>query len=301
MLPATFCAGMTLPLITYRLLRSPTGERVARAWSTRSTRWARSSAWSSRCTCCCEWLGLKGTLLVGAAIDVALGVVLLAATARRRGRGALRAARLAGVAALVALARGRFDIDPRKRSASGVFRTRHRRASARRQRVLYHRDGKTATVDVVEYRGRARDPHQRQVRRGHQHPAARRRRATSTRWRCWRCCRSATGPTRRAPPSSASAPGMSTADAARLAARSSASTRSRSSPRWSRARASSGRQVEARLQRPAQPHRHRRRQVVLRARAPALRHHRLGAVEPLGERRGDALHARSSTSACDAT
>src|SRR6185369_16153661 len=28
MLPATFCAGMTLPLITYRLLRSPSGERA---------------------------------------------------------------------------------------------------------------------------------------------------------------------------------------------------------------------------------------------------------------------------------
>ena len=28
MLPATFCAGMTLPLITYRLLRTPTGERA---------------------------------------------------------------------------------------------------------------------------------------------------------------------------------------------------------------------------------------------------------------------------------
>ena len=28
MLPATFCAGMTLPLITYRLLRSPTGEKA---------------------------------------------------------------------------------------------------------------------------------------------------------------------------------------------------------------------------------------------------------------------------------
>jgi spermidine synthase len=152
MLPATFCAGMTLPLITYRLLRSPTGERALGMVYAVNTLGAILGVVVA-VHLLMEWLGLKGTVLVGAAIDVALGVALLAAAARGGGRTAWRAVHLpAGMAlaALLALAFA-FDIDLRK-SASGVFRSGAARISPN-DRIVYHRDGKTATVDVVEYRG----------------------------------------------------------------------------------------------------------------------------------------------------
>jgi predicted membrane-bound spermidine synthase len=150
MLPATFCAGMTLPLITYRLLRSPTGEKALGAVYAVNTLGAILGVILA-VHLLLEWLGLKGAVLVGAAIDVALGVVLLA---RSSGTGA-RARQVlapAAVAIVALLALGiAFDVDPRK-TASGVFRSGSARISPD-DTILYHRDGKTATVDVVEYKG----------------------------------------------------------------------------------------------------------------------------------------------------
>ena len=150
MLPATFCAGMTLPLITYRLLRSPTGEKALGMVYAVNTLGAILGV-ALAVHLLMPWLGLKETVLAGAAIDVGLGVVLLAATSPRKGwPRLLQAPAAAALAALIALALA-FDIDPRK-SASGVFRSGSARI-APNDRVIYHRDGKTATVDVVEYKG----------------------------------------------------------------------------------------------------------------------------------------------------
>ena len=124
-----------------------------------------------RCWAC------KGALLVGAAIDVVLGVVLLGAAAPR---GAARARCASPSPAIAALWRWSRSASPststRARSASGVFRSGSRALGADDE-VLYHRDGKTATVDVVEYDAALRaDPHQRQARRGDQHRTPARRR-----------------------------------------------------------------------------------------------------------------------------
>src|SRR5688500_9475530 len=152
MLPATFCAGMTLPLITYRLLRSPTGERALGMVYAVNTLGAILGVVLA-VHLLMEWLGLKGAVLVGAAIDVGLGVVLLAASGRTAGGARWRALYVPAGVALAALLTFAivFDIDPRK-SASGVFRSGSARI-APSDKVIYHRDGKTATVDVVEYRG----------------------------------------------------------------------------------------------------------------------------------------------------
>ena len=147
MLPATFCAGMTLPIITYRLLRSSKGEKslgLVYAVNTLGAIVGVALAVHLLLT----WLGVRGALLVGCAIDVGLGVFLLVAWRRRDGvrRGAPWPA-IAAVAGLVFLGAA-FDIDPR-RSASGVFRTGMAVVSSGDQ-VLYHRDGKTASVDVLQ-------------------------------------------------------------------------------------------------------------------------------------------------------
>ena len=149
MLPATFCAGMTLPLITYRLLRSPSGERAL------GMVYAANTIGAILGVVICvhvlfEWLGVRGALLVGAAIDVGLGVVLLGSAGRGARRIPLGREAITGLAVLVLMALF-FEMDPR-RVSSGVFRSGVARLPAD-QPVLFHRDGKTATVDVIDANG----------------------------------------------------------------------------------------------------------------------------------------------------
>ncbi len=149
MLPATFCAGMTLPLITFRLLRSKSGERSLGLVYAVNTVGAIAGVIVA-VHLLIGWLGLHGALVVGAAIDVLLGVVLLG-LARPAGRGLANLwPAVAGVAALAFVAYA-FEIDGR-RSASGVFRTGIAKLNPSNH-MLYHRDGKTATVDVIETDG----------------------------------------------------------------------------------------------------------------------------------------------------
>jgi predicted membrane-bound spermidine synthase len=149
MLPATFCAGMTLPLITYRLLRSPTGEKALGAVYAVNTLGAILGVIVA-VHLLLEWVGLKGAVLVGAAVDVGLGVVLLLRSSGAQARASTAVPAAVAIVALLALGFA-FDIDPRK-TASGVFRSGSASISPDNT-ILYHRDGKTATVDVVEYKG----------------------------------------------------------------------------------------------------------------------------------------------------
>ena len=147
MLPATFCAGMTLPLITYRLLRSGSGERALGLVYSVNTVGAIVGVVLA-VHVLMVWLGMKGALLVGAAIDVVLGMVLIMARrAPRERRMPSFWAMPAGLAALAIVAL-MVDIDVRK-SSSGVFRTGAARIAPGSE-VTYHRDGKTATVDILD-------------------------------------------------------------------------------------------------------------------------------------------------------
>jgi spermidine synthase len=150
MLPATFCAGMTLPLITYRLLRSSAGERaIGLVYSVNTLGSILGVILAVHVLM--VTLGVRGALLVGAVIDVGLGVVLIASRRRAapEGRRAAWAAG-AGVVLLLVVAIA-FPIDQR-RAASGVFRTGN--ASIQPGVALkYHQDGKTATVDVIDESG----------------------------------------------------------------------------------------------------------------------------------------------------
>lgn len=146
MLPATFCAGMTLPLITYRLVRSPSGEKALGMVYAVNTLGSIIGVIIA-VHLMLQWVGVRGTLLVGALIDVALGVLLLLVLRPRGSPLRFPGVAVASVALLVAIAVG-FDIDPR-RSASGVFRTGVA-SIPHTDNVIFHRDGKTATVDVIE-------------------------------------------------------------------------------------------------------------------------------------------------------
>jgi spermidine synthase len=92
-------------------------------------------------------LGLKYLIGLGAALDIALGIVLLSRSQERRvPSSALRGA-LVGLAAIALVVTG-VDLEP-KRLASGVYR--YGRADRGDARVLYYKDGKTASVSLFAY------------------------------------------------------------------------------------------------------------------------------------------------------
>jgi spermidine synthase len=143
MFPATFCAGMTLPLITFALLGH--GEKAIGAVYSANTLGSILGVFAAA-HIGMPLLGLKGLLSVGAALDVALGLVLLWRLADApRLRTAAAAMALACFGAVLA----GVHLDSYK-MASGVFR-RGDLYSERDANMLFYRDGKTATVSLMDF------------------------------------------------------------------------------------------------------------------------------------------------------
>jgi hypothetical protein len=146
MLPATFCAGMTLPLITRTLLAAGAGERaVGDVYAVNTLGSIAGAALAGLVLL--PWLGVKGLLITGAVADMSLGVALLALTARPS--PARRPLARAALAATVLLAVGIGWRVPLSRSllASGVYRAGVI-WSPNDSAMVYYRDGRTATVSV---------------------------------------------------------------------------------------------------------------------------------------------------------
>ncbi|KRG61885.1 fused MFS/spermidine synthase [Stenotrophomonas maltophilia] len=149
MFPAAFFAGMTLPLLTLALLRSGHGERsIGQAYAFNTL--GAIVGVLAAIHLLMPLLGLKYALLVAALVDIALGWVLLhrmrAADERGLSSPLLRAGALgvAGVIAAVLLVR----FDPLVLNSS-VYRHGNVRL-ADTARMLFSRDGQTATVAVYE-------------------------------------------------------------------------------------------------------------------------------------------------------
>lgn len=143
MLPTAFCAGTTLPLITHCLLRDGNGEKAIGAVYAANTVGAIVGVIAA-VHVGLPLLGLKGMMTAGAGLDIALGLVLLWRAAG--GRWLPAAASALGTGALIATL-ALVQLDPYK-MASGVFR--HGRVLDRQAATIeYHRDGKTATVNLV--------------------------------------------------------------------------------------------------------------------------------------------------------
>jgi len=146
MIAPTFMAGMTLPLITVLLMRTSTGERsigYVYAWNTLGSIAGVLLAVHVGM----PQLGLKFSLAGAAMIDVVLGAIL----AWPAGAAATMRWRAAAFAALAVALTGTalLEIDP-TRTASGVFRYGKATLPAS-SKLLFHRDGKTATIDVVRH------------------------------------------------------------------------------------------------------------------------------------------------------
>ena len=148
MIPATFCAGMTLPLLTHELMRRGTGERAIGTIYSANTLGAIVGVLVT-VHLLMPLIGVKGVILGGAGIHMALGLSRLLASRRYPSR-------IAAVAMVVSIAVfgfALFDVklDP-VRMASGVYRTGSATLPADAT-VLYLRDGKTATISLVEETG----------------------------------------------------------------------------------------------------------------------------------------------------
>jgi spermidine synthase len=142
MLPATFCAGMTLPLITGALLRRGAGEAAIGQVYAANTLGAIAGVLVA-VHAGLPLLGLKGTLILGAAVDVALGLVLLRFLERP-----VRYAAAACAGLFLAVGLG-VELDVHKMTA-GVFRHGELQSSSEAT-ILFNKDGKTATVHLVKY------------------------------------------------------------------------------------------------------------------------------------------------------
>lgn len=145
MLPATVCAGMTLPLMTYMLLRRDVGEKGVGAVYAANTVGAIIAV-ALGVHLLMPTIGAKGMIVLGGALDIALGMfffTLASGPLLKRYTPALAA----GAAFCVAAFALTVGLDPRK-MASGVFRTGKATVEDGSE-VLRHRDGKTATVSLV--------------------------------------------------------------------------------------------------------------------------------------------------------
>lgn len=148
MLPATFTAGMTLPLFTYILLRQGEGEKsIGRIYSANTVGAIVGVLLAVHWLM--PWVGVKGLVGGGALLDMLVGFFLLALSRPQLWRWELPLG--AGVASAVFLAAMlgiRFD--PLVLS-SGVYRNGISRLLSTES--IFYRDGKTASVALNKYLG----------------------------------------------------------------------------------------------------------------------------------------------------
>ena len=148
MLPSTFCAGITLPLITRVLVTAGGGERsVGRVYGVNT--FGSIAGVVLAALVLLPLLGVKTLLIVGATVDMALGVVLL----MPRVRAAIPSVRPLGLAAaaatvLVVALGASVRVHPAT-LVSGVFRY-GRAANPDSVGILSFRDGRTAQVAVTQ-------------------------------------------------------------------------------------------------------------------------------------------------------
>jgi predicted membrane-bound spermidine synthase len=148
MIPATFCAGMTLPLLTHELMRRGGGERAIGWIYSANTLGAIAGVLVTIHVLMPE-IGVKGVILGGAGIHIMLGLSRFVAAGRRTSRSSI----IAAVTCLAAFGFVAFVISlDRSRMASGVYRT-GTASLPKGAAVAYLRDGKTATISLIEGNG----------------------------------------------------------------------------------------------------------------------------------------------------
>ncbi|MCX7991074.1 MAG: hypothetical protein N2999_03425, partial [Proteobacteria bacterium] len=147
MFPATFFAGMTLPLITNHLVKNGHGERSIGYVYGANTIGAIFGVLLT-VNILFPITGLKDSLIIGALIDILIGVELLIKYKIEKGL-ILNKKYLALSSGLIIILLGYFfDPNPMK-LVSGVYRTGEM-IDKETSQVLYYKEGKTASISVVK-------------------------------------------------------------------------------------------------------------------------------------------------------
>ncbi len=152
MLPATFCAGMTLPLLTHVLLKRGQPEGVIGRVYGLNTLGAIAGAVSAGLLLM-PIIGLKNVIVLGAGVDIMLGILLLL---RERSYpesapGLAKTTRMAAIGGGLALITGFavIKVDPMVLTST-VFRNGRTRLPDSDYRMISYVDGRTASVSVVD-------------------------------------------------------------------------------------------------------------------------------------------------------
>ena len=144
MLPVTFCAGMTLPLITNILLSNNHDEaNIGRVYAFNTVGAIVGTIVAVNLIM--PTLGLKYVLVIGALLDLAIGIMLLNFDFGKESfKSFVIFSSTVAVICILSFFATHLDYH---RMASGVFR--HGNLFSR-SNIVYHKDGKTASVDVVK-------------------------------------------------------------------------------------------------------------------------------------------------------
>lgn len=146
MLPTTFCAGMTLPILTKILLDKNHGEKSIGQVYASNTLGAIMGAVLAQ-----QWLmpffGLKIVIGLGGAVDILLGFFILFSVLKNIRN--IYFLMLSFFTALYAFGILNFVQLNKTKMASNVFRF-HYIIPDEKADVLFHKDGKTATVSVLK-------------------------------------------------------------------------------------------------------------------------------------------------------
>ncbi len=147
MLPATICAGTTLPLVTYLLLKNNSSDSAigrVYAWNTIGSIIGVALA----VVLVMPLMGLKWVIAGGAFVDIGLGLTLIYFASK-----SLNLAKRQSFIVIAACSVFIFCLSSGlsvEKMASGVYRSG---AVSSAGNVLFHKDGKASTVAIKEYAG----------------------------------------------------------------------------------------------------------------------------------------------------
>ena len=146
MLPATICAGMTLPVITYCLLERGYGEgAIGKTYAVNTIGAIVGVLLGVQLVM--PLFGVKYVILIGALIDMSLGLALLWYARVKLSEKGWTVVTVA-LAIFVIVSALWVDLDVNK-MASGVYRTGKAKQNENDE-VIFHKDGKTASVDLIK-------------------------------------------------------------------------------------------------------------------------------------------------------
>ncbi len=142
MLPATICAGMTLPIISYYLISNNAGEgAIGKVYALNTVGAIGGVLLAYQLI---SFWGVKNLIIFGSGIDIIVGLALLwkmMAITNRKYWSFIAT----GTMAVIAFNFLFIQLDPNKMT-SGVFRWGH---LGGKREVVFHKDGKTASIDLT--------------------------------------------------------------------------------------------------------------------------------------------------------